>query len=138
MFDYVLKQATLQGSGGRSVPGYKVEVEPNVPGIYTAKVALALGGASVSGEVRFVVTKPVTEIAGKPANRELIERIAATTKGKFYAMGEWDKWRQDIRYTEQRLSRMQLLDLWNNPLVLALLLGALAAEWICRKLWSLP
>lgn len=138
VFEYVLRPATLQASDGRQMPGFKVEVEPNVPGVYAAKTQANIGGATVTSETRFVVTKPVTELTGKAINRDLLARIAQSSGGKYYPLAEWDKWREDIRYTEQRVTRMQLLDLWNHPLVLALLMGVLAADWVARKLWSLP
>jgi hypothetical protein len=31
-----------------------------------------------------------------------------------------------------------LQELWNHPLLLLLLLGFLAADWVLRKRWNLP
>jgi uncharacterized membrane protein len=136
--EYTLRPATLQTSDGKQVPGYRVDVEPHMAGIYTAKCAVTVGGAKVEGETRFVVTKPATELTGKPINRDLMAKIAEATKGRFYTIGKWDNWRKDLHYEEQRISRIQILDLWNHPALLSLLMGLLAADWIARKFWSLP
>ena len=103
-----------------------------------AKCSTTVGNAKVEGETRFVVTKPATELTGKPINRDLLAKIAEATKGRYYAMENWDKWRKDLHYEEQRVSRIQILDLWNHPALLSLLMGLLAADWIARKFWSLP
>lgn len=136
--EYTLRPATLQTSDGKQVPGYRVDVEPHMAGIYVAKCSTTVGGAKVEGETRFVVTKPATELTGKPINRDLLMKIAAATKGRFYTTENWNNWRKDLHYEEQRISRVQILDLWNHPALLSLLMGLLAADWIARKFWSLP
>lgn len=137
-FEYVMQAATLQTAGGRQVPGYRVAIEPHVAGVYVAETTAPIGGTNVTAQARFVVTKPPTEMTGQPINRELLQRLADTSKGKYCALGEWDEWRKALHVEEQHFSRVQLLDLWNHPLLLGLLLAVLAVEWIVRKLWSLP
>jgi hypothetical protein len=138
VFDYTLKPATLQTPGGKQVNGYRAEIEPNVPGVFRAKSALKIGGEEVAGESRFLVSRPATEITGKPIDRELLKRIANSTGGKFYTLENWNAWRGDLHFKEQHFSRVKLLDLWNHPLLLGLLMGLLVIEWITRKLWNLP
>lgn len=138
VFDYTLKPATLQTRAGKTVNGYRVEIDPNVPGVFRAKSAIKLDGADVEGETRFLVNRPATEITGKPIDRDLLKRIAETTGGKFYPMENWDGWRKDLHYQEQHFSRMQLVDLWNHPLLLGFLMLLLVADWITRKIWNLP
>ena len=53
-------------------------------------------------------------------------------------MENWNAWRGDLHFKEQHFSRVKLLDLWNNPVLLGLLMGLLVVEWITRKLWNLP
>ncbi len=136
--EYTLRPATLQTSDGKQVPGYRVDVEPHMAGIYVAKCSAMVGNAKIEGETRFVVTKPATELTGKPINRDLLAKIAGETKGIYYTIENWAKWRKDLHYEEQRISRIQILDLWNHPALLSLLMGLLAADWIARKFWSLP
>ncbi len=137
-FDYVLKAATLQTAGGKTVNGYRAAVEPNVPGIFTASSSVLLDGTEAAGETRFVVSRPPTEITGKPADRGLLERISSASGGRFYEMESWDAWREDLHFKQQQFSRVQLQDLWNNPFLLGFLLFLLAAEWVTRKFWNMP
>ena len=138
VFDYTLKAAIFQTQNGKKVNGYHVEVDPDVTGVYSAKSAAKVGGEDVEGETRFIVNRPATEITGKPIDRELLKHIAESTGGKFYSIENWDNWRADLHYQEQHFSRVQLLDLWNHPLLLGFLMLLLIAEWITRKLWNLP
>lgn len=137
-FDYVLQPAMLQTSDGRQVPGYRAAVDLTAPGVYKAEATAAVGGTNVAGQTKFVVAKPATELTGKPINRELLTHLAEASHGKFCPLGEWDGWNKNLRVEEQRFSRVQLLDLWNHPVLLGFLLSVLAVEWIIRKLWNLP
>jgi hypothetical protein len=84
------------------------------------------------------VSRPPTEITGKPANRALLQQIAESTGGKFLAMEDWDAWARDLHFKQQQFSRVRLEDLWNNPLLLGFLLLLIVAEWVIRKSWNLP
>ena len=137
-FDYTMRPTSLQTRDGRSVRGFAVPVEPNVTGIFRADAQGDAGSGKLDGTVRFVVTRPATEITGKPINRPLLQRVADLSKGHFYALGEWDGWRKDLHVEEQHFSRTELSDLWNGPVLLGVLMTALAVEWIVRKLWHLP
>jgi hypothetical protein len=137
-FEYVMQAATLQTAAGRQVPGFRAAVEPHVSGVYVAEATAAIGGTNVTAQARFIVAKPPTEVTGQPINRELLQRVAELTKGQYLPQGKWDEWRKTLHVEEQHFSRVQLLDLWNQPILLGLLLGVLAVDWIARKLWSLP
>src|SRR5205823_4042411 len=138
VFDYVMHSAMLQSRDRKPVSGYSVQIEPNVDGMFRAISSVNLGGIKVEGEMHFIVTRPVTEFTGKPINRELLQQISAATNGKFYKLGEWDNWRKDLNVAEQHFSRVELTDLWNNPILIALVMALLTAEWITRKRWNLP
>ena len=138
VFEYTMHPATLQTRGGKQVAGYRADVDPNVPGTFRAKSSVNLDGAAVEGETRFLVTQPATEITGKAINRELLKRVAESHGGRFYRLDQWNDWCKDVHWKEQHFSKVELLDLWNHPLLLGLLLGMLAADWSIRKFWNLP
>ena len=137
-FDYTMRPSTLQTREGRPVRGYAVAVEPNVAGVFRATAQLDAPGGRIDGDVRFVVARPATEITGKPINRPLLQKVAELSKGRYYALSDWDHWRNDLHVEEQHFSRTELVDLWNGPVLLAVLMTALAAEWTVRKFWHLP
>ena len=109
-----------------------------MPGVFVAESSVTLDGAEATGETRFVVSRPPTEITGRPINRGLLEHISKDTGGRFYTIEDWDAWPRDIHFKQQQFSRVQLQDLWNHPLLLGFLLLLITAEWIVRKSWNLP
>ena len=78
-FKYALKAAKLPGPSGKEIDGYRAEVEPNVPGVFSVTSTLTLGPSKLEGDTRFVVTKPLTEITGKPIDRAFLKHIAEST-----------------------------------------------------------
>ena len=138
VLNYTMRAAVLQMQGGKSAPGYRIEVDPNVAGVFKAQAKLAVGATPLEGETRFVVVKPVTELTGKPADRELLKKIADTNRGKFYELEKWNDWPKDLHIEETHFSRVVLNDLWNSPVLLAFLMTMLCVEWIARKRWNLP
>ncbi len=138
VFKYTLKAAKLPGPGGAQIDGYRAEVEPNVPGVFAATSEATVGGTKIEGETRFVVAKPVTELTGKPIDRDFLKHIAEQTRGKYYTLDEAGNWLGNIHVAQQQFARMQLADLWNNPALLLLLVAALAGDWLLRKMWNLP
>jgi len=138
VFEYILRRAELATGAGEKIMGYKCEVEPNAPGLYTASSAAAIDGKDVKGETRFVVARPATERTGKPIDRKLLGEIAAENHGNFYKMEDWNKWRADLHFPEKHFARVELSDLWNKPILLAFLMAMLAGDWLIRKFWNLP
>ncbi len=137
-FEYTMKPGTLPTTNGQQVPGFRVMVEPNVPGVFAAKAQVQVGAEKLEGEARFVVQKPVTELTQKPIDRDLLKRIAEESGGKYFAMGEHDQWLSAIHAKEQQFSRSEVIEQWNRPWFLTLLLALLAGDWILRKKWNLP
>ena len=137
-FAYALQPATWPTSDGRQVPGYRAAIDLPVPGVYQAEATAAVGGTNVSAQTKFVVTQPATELTGKPINRELLRRLAESSRGQCLPLGRWNDWNKNLHVEEQHFARVQLLDLWNHPVLIGCLLLLLAADWIVRKLWNLP
>ncbi len=137
-FEYAMRPALLQSRGGKSTAGFVATVEPNVAGIFKASASYDPGSGKIGGEMRFVVTRPATEITGKPINRDLLHKVAEASKGSYQKLGEWDQWRGKLHFEEQHFSRLELIELWNYPVVLAALMLLLTADWITRKVWHLP
>lgn len=137
-FQYTLKAAQFTGRDGKKVNGYRAAVEPNVSGVFRAKSTATLNGAKLESETRFAVEEPPTELTGKPIDRPALRKLAEGNGGKYYSIDQWTRWRHDLHVTETHTSKIELTDRWNHPLLLALLLLLLAADWTARKCWNLP
>jgi hypothetical protein len=64
--------------------------------------------------------------------------VAEQTGGKFFGIDQVDSWGELVVGKEQQVSRVRLLDLWNHPVLLGVLLVLLSADWVMRKRWNLP
>lgn len=137
VFEYKLKQGQFP-AGGKMINGYVAAVEPNVAGMYTAQARWEYGKTKLEAETRFAVSKPATEKTGRPIDRELLERVAQQTGGRFFKWEEREEWPKFVHAREQQIARVRLQELWNHPLLLLLLLAFLAADWVLRKRWNLP
>jgi uncharacterized membrane protein len=137
VFEYKMKQGQFP-AGGKMINGYVAAVEPNVAGMFTARSRWESGKIKLEAETRFSVNKPATEKTGRPIDRELLERVAQQTGGRFFKWEEREEWPKFVHAKEQQIARVRLQELWNHPLLLLLLVGFLAADWGLRKRWNLP
>jgi len=66
----------------------------------------------------------------------LLRRIAEETGGRFYTPATAARLAEDITYMGRGVTVAQQKELWDMPIVLAALLGLLAAEWLLRRRWG--
>jgi hypothetical protein len=137
-FDYAMKPGNFVASSGKSVSGYTVKVDPNVPGIFLAQSTVGAGRDKLEAESRFSVSEPLPEKAGKAIDRVFLGKVAEQTGGRFFGVDQADSWGEHVIGKEQQVSRVRLLDLWNHPVLLSALLALLATDWVMRKRWNLP
>lgn len=138
VFQYRMKPAQFASSDGRIVSGFTADVEPNVPGVFIAESTWEGGKNKLSEKTQFIVEKPARERAGKPIDRLLLEQISQQTGGKFLTWDNREKWGEYVRVKEQQVARARMIEVWNHPVLLILILVGLTADWILRKRWNLP
>ncbi|HSO74282.1 MAG TPA: hypothetical protein VLU47_05545, partial [Blastocatellia bacterium] len=77
---------------------------------------------------------PVNREAWNAAqNRELLERVASETGGKYYTPDGVDKLIDDITHREGAGSIRETRDLWDMPVNFLLVLVLASGEWFIRK-----
>jgi hypothetical protein len=64
---------------------------------------------------------------------EFLQRFAEETGGRYYSLNNAGQLPEEILYTEKQASVVEVLDLWDMPFNLLVLLVLLGAEWIIRK-----
>jgi hypothetical protein len=77
----------------------------------------------------------VLEHFGTRQNRSLLERVAASTGGRYWRLDDLDGLADAMRYSKAGIVERQTLDLWNLPLIFLLLLALKATEWLLRYKW---
>ena len=138
VFEYTMKPGEWTDSGGKTVSGFVVPVEPHMAGMFTAQSRWSNGKLKLEGETRFVVDQPMSERTGKPIDRILLQNLAEQSGGRLVRWEEREDWQKWVHYKEQQIAKVRLEEIWNHPVLLVLLLLALAGDWILRKRWSLP
>lgn len=138
VFQYRMKPGQFTASDGRIVSGFTVDVEPNMPGVFIAESFWEGSKNKLSEKTQFIVEKPARERAGKPIDRLFLEQIAQQTGGKFFTWENRNHWGDSVRVKEQQIARARMVEVWNHPVLLVLILIGLTADWILRKRWNLP
>ncbi len=101
-------------------------------------MAAAQAGDEALGSSRFAVRREdgVVEHFNVQQNRPLLERLAAATSGRYFALGDVEQLREAVSFSEAGTVERQVLDLWSMPIVFLLLLVLKAGEWLLRLVWG--
>ncbi len=115
------------------------------PGSYLAEVTAARGDPSARGAgsedlgrdvLTFQRTDGVAENFHTEQNRELLEKLASETGGRYWNAQDLGKLPSEISYSDAGISVRDTKELWNMPAVFLLLLLLVCAEWMLRRKWG--
>lgn len=141
-------EATVVGPENTS-DRIELRPDPSSPGIYTAEYAAVRPGSYVvettvrrgDEEVgRDVLTfrreDGVAESFHTEQNRELLEKLASETQGKYYRPEEASKVPKEISYSEAGISVRETRDLWDMPIFFIGAILLRSSEWLLRRRWG--
>jgi len=118
---------------------YRATFEAADDGLYEVAVDARRGDEPVGADTAFVRAAPDDEEYFDAAMRAtLLERIAEDTGGRFYTASTAGSLADDITYLGRGVTVVQEKDLWDMPIVLALLVGLVGGEWFLRRRVGLP
>ena len=122
-------------AGERGV--YEAVYETQQPGVFRF-AASARAGDEELGSAQFAVRREdgVVEHYHVQQNRPLLERLAAATGGKYFAVNDVSELPEAVSFSEAGTVERQVLDFWNMPIVFLLLLALKSAEWLLRLYWG--
>ena len=69
-------------------------------------------------------------------NRELLEKLAEQTGGRYFPAAEGRKLAENISYSEAGITTRETKDLWDMPMVFVLALVLRGSEWLLRRRWG--
>ena len=69
-------------------------------------------------------------------NRALLERIAASTGGRYFTLDEADEIPEAVQFSDAGIVERRLLELWNMPFFFLLLVVLKSGEWLLRLWWG--
>ncbi len=133
--------AFLDLTPSQQAPGtYQSDWTAEKPGAYLAEIAAVSAGNEPHELGRDVVTfqreDGVAEKFHTSQNRPFLEQLASQTGGHYWKPTDLKNLSRDISYSEAGISVRNTKELWNMPIVFALLMGLPAAEWLLRRKWG--
>ena len=116
---------------------YSGEWNAEKPGSYVVEILAGREQDAIGNDVlTFRREDGVAENFHTSQNRELLEKLAQQTGGRYYKPSETSKLASEISYSEAGITTRETRDLWDLPLVFLLALGIRASEWLLRRKWG--
>lgn len=129
---------TVELSPSRREPGvYEADWRAPRPGSYLAEAAAREGVEDLGRDtVTFRREDGMQEFFRTEQNRELLERLAQQTGGRYYRPSETAALAKEIELSEAGITVRETRPVWNAPAAFLLLAGLKTAEWLVRRRWG--
>jgi hypothetical protein len=116
---------------------YSAEWDAAQDGSYVAEISARRGTTELGSDVlTFRREDGVAENFHREQNRDLLEKLANETGGRYYTASNARRLAQEIAYSEAGVTTREVKDLWNMPAIFILLLILKASEWLLRRRWG--
>jgi hypothetical protein len=116
---------------------YTGEWSAEKPGSYVVEILAGREQEAVGNDVvTFRREDGVAENFHTSQNRELLEKLAQQTGGRYYKPSDASKLSTEISYSEAGITTHETRDLWDLPLVFLLALAIKGSEWLLRRKWG--
>ncbi len=122
---------------------YTAEYTAEKPGSYVAEVVVqqpqgAKPDADDMGRdvLTFRREDGVAENFRTSQNRELLEKLAEQTGGRYYTAADMGKLPEQISFSEAGITTRETKDIWDMPIVFLLALSLRSVEWLLRRKWG--
>jgi uncharacterized membrane protein len=113
---------------------YSGQFKPTDNGIYRIQVTATRQGQEIGRSERFfIVTDSNREFFNAGQNKDLLQRIATETGGRYYTLANAGQIPEEMTYVERSNSIPQVLPLWDMPVLFIALCTLLIIEWTWRK-----
>jgi uncharacterized membrane protein len=107
------------------------------PGAYVAEIIAGREQEQIGQDVlSFRREDGVAENFHTSQNRELLEKLAQQTGGRYYTPGDASKLSKEISYSEAGITARETRDLWDMPVIFLVALMLRASEWLLRRKWG--
>ena len=117
---------------------YEADLTVAAPGAYRVEVSAHLGETTLGSDTRhFRREDGVAENFRPEQNRELLEKLAEQTGGRYWTLDQVSGLADEIRFSKAGITSREIMDLWDMPAFFILLLALRAAEWLLRRRWGL-
>ncbi len=117
---------------------YSAQWNATKPGSYVAEVTARRGTQKLGSDVlTFRRENGVAENFHREQNRELLQKLAQETGGRYYRPADANRLAQEISYSEAGITSREMKDLWDMPVIFLAVLLLKSAEWVLRRRWGI-
>ena len=115
-------------------PGtYRAQFRANQKGVYRIRASGVDRSRSLGEDATEIfVESPLTEFENPQLNEDLLKQLAAKTDGLYSPTADAASLPDKIKPVQASVFAVQERELWDNPIVLILVVGLLGAEWFLR------
>jgi hypothetical protein len=126
---------------GRENGVYRAVYSPREDGVHQIQLTATLSNSgkettSEQATSYFVADTGREEYFDAYQKRDFLQRLSADTGGRYYELSEVGNLPEEILYTRQESSVVEIFSLWDMPINLLLLLALPFAEWSLRRKWG--
>jgi len=120
-------------------PGrFRADWTADKPGSYVSEITAQSRDEILGSDViSFQRADGVAENFHTEQNRELLERLAQQTGGRYWRPEELGKLANEIPYSEAGITMRETKELWDMPILFLALLLFRSAEWLLRRRWGI-
>jgi uncharacterized membrane protein len=142
-------RATIIGPDG-ATHSANLQADSTSPGVFTLDWNATSAGSYVAEVIAQANSKELgrsvlpfrrengtAEAFHREQNRDLLERLAQETGGRYYSASSAKKLPQEISFSEAGISAREIKDLWDMPAIFLAILLLRGSEWLLRRRWGL-
>ena len=132
------RPASIEMSPVPDAPGqFQADWTAEKPGSYVTEVVAQRGDQEIGRDVlTFQRMDGVAENFHTEQNRDLLEKLASQTGGRYWRPEELSKLPAEIPYSEAGITMRETKELWNMPIIFLVLILLRFAEWLLRRKWG--
>ena len=131
---FIMTKQNVTTSTGKIYPGFSASFTPEHHGLHTAVAFTDINGQKVESQPYSFFIQPFTpESDPRPANINVLTFLSKSSSGQFCELEEINDVLSNINVKTSEEERIHYSSLWNNIIVIVLLVGLLAVEWTVRK-----
>ena len=117
---------------------YRGQLSPHEDGLYEVEImaqanALAEDEKDRQAKTSFLTSTGSREYFEAFQEKDFLQKLAQETGGNYYTVSDVERLPEEILYTQSQTSVIEVLDLWDMPFNLLLLMALLFGEWILRR-----
>jgi uncharacterized membrane protein len=130
--------ASVEMSPVPDVPGqFQTDWNAEKPGSYLTEVVAQRGDQEIGRDVlTFQRMDGVAENFHTEQNRELLEKLASQTGGRYWRPDQLSELPEAIPYSDAGITMRETKALWNMPAIFLLLILLRFSEWLLRRKWG--